>query len=201
MAAVLLMNILYIAPEVPWPLTSGYLRHYHFMKALGTRHVVKCFSLSKDLEPASDAVAALKPFVKELRVFSVHPRADRMALAAGVLGDGVGRELRWRLAVSRMKTALRQELAEGDIDLIFCGAKPCLSLLDDTVHLPLVVDCCDTSYVRLRAELSYAPLARKAVLYYRYHEQRRLERSMPKRTPYVLFGSRRDQLILTDGAR
>ncbi len=30
------MRILYVTADLPWPLTSGYLRHYHFIRALFT---------------------------------------------------------------------------------------------------------------------------------------------------------------------
>ena len=39
------MRILYVTAELPWPLTSGYLRHYHFIRALSEHHRITLLSL------------------------------------------------------------------------------------------------------------------------------------------------------------
>src|SRR5204863_8627146 len=39
------VNVLYITAEVPYPLTSGYLRHFHFLAGLSRKHTITHLSL------------------------------------------------------------------------------------------------------------------------------------------------------------
>lgn len=53
------MRILYVTADLPWPLTSGYLRHYHFIRALSARHRMTLLSLVGP-DHAGEDVAALE---------------------------------------------------------------------------------------------------------------------------------------------
>lgn len=61
------MRILYITNDLPWPLTSGYLCHFHFIRELSVRHRVTLLSL-------------------------VRPTTDRAAVEFGRLGAGLASE-------------------------------------------------------------------------------------------------------------
>ena len=41
------MRILYITTEIPYPLTSGFLRHCHFLRGLSQRHTITYLSLTR----------------------------------------------------------------------------------------------------------------------------------------------------------
>ena len=59
------MRLLYVTADLPWPLTSGYLRHYHFIRALSERHEITLLSLrGPDHEPAD--IEALRPYVESI---------------------------------------------------------------------------------------------------------------------------------------
>ena len=57
------MRILYVTNDLPWPLTSGYLRHYHLIRHLAGRHAITLLSLVKRGHDPDDAVA-LAPFTE-----------------------------------------------------------------------------------------------------------------------------------------
>ena len=62
------MRILYITSGFPFPLTSGYLRHYHFIRGLSQRHAVRLLSVvGRNFR--SEHVAGLAPYTTGVLTF------------------------------------------------------------------------------------------------------------------------------------
>ncbi|MDZ7306168.1 MAG: hypothetical protein ONB49_03795, partial [candidate division KSB1 bacterium] len=51
------LKVLYLTTEVPYPLTSGFLRHYHFLRSLGQKHKITYCSLTKKPRLSPEALA------------------------------------------------------------------------------------------------------------------------------------------------
>ncbi|MBA2556008.1 MAG: hypothetical protein H0V12_01460, partial [Chloroflexi bacterium] len=68
------MHILYLTDGFPYPLLSGRLRQYHFVRALAVRHEVTLYSMVPPTHPVEHA-AAFDGVVRDLRWFT----SDRLS--------------------------------------------------------------------------------------------------------------------------
>ena len=142
------MKILYVTAEVPWPLTSGYLRHYHLLAGLGRAHDITHFSLTRRTAVPADAQEALGSAVGRLEIFG-EGRAEG-------LGGG-RRALHLRRAARGLRSAVRRELATGRYDAVLLSGKdtfPAVAAVGDT---PLVIDVCDAASLRLEGSSRSPP--------------------------------------------
>jgi glycosyltransferase involved in cell wall biosynthesis/thymidylate kinase len=177
------MRILYVTAELPWPLSSGYLRHFHFLRALGTRHDVTLLSLTGRGPVSPQTAAALAPHVRRLRVFGADPVAAGAAARAAQL----------RRAARRLASAVQEELDATRYDVVLLSGKDTMPALRAVRVAPLVVDVCDAASLRLRGELAVAPARRRPVVAARLAQMRGIERRLAQRTPRLLFASERDR--------
>jgi polysaccharide biosynthesis protein PslH len=181
------MNILYITSEVPYPLTSGYLRHFHFLQALSQHHSISLLSLTRRGRLHPDAYAALGPFLKRFEVFGARDRPR---------GGRLRRVLRMRLAARELKRAVAAHLAAGATDVVVLTGKDTFPAVRAVGAVPLVVDICDAASLRLRTELAFSAWWRRPERALRLAEISRVERSLVARTPFLLFASERDRAHL-----
>jgi polysaccharide biosynthesis protein PslH len=180
------MRVLYITAEVPYPLTSGYLRHFHVLRGLSRHHDVTLLSLSRRGELAPDAAEALGAFVSDVEVV---PRGGE-----GRARPGRARRLLQRhRAGRRLEQRLRARLEEGSYDVVLLSGKDTFPALRAAGDVPVVVDVCDATSTRLRGQLEVAPLRRRAALAVRLAQVRRIERALARATPHLLFASERDR--------
>ncbi|QEC49143.1 glycosyltransferase [Baekduia soli] len=178
------MKLLYVTAEVPWPLTSGYLRHFHFLRGLSARHDITHLSLTRRPAVPQEAWPELAPYVDRLQVFGEGaPGASPTA-----------RSLRLRRAAGELRRAVAAEMAGGGYDAVLVSGKdtfPVLSAVGDT---PLVIDVCDAASIRLAGELAVtSQTRRRAMLRVRLAEIRSIERRIVTKTPHLLFASERDR--------
>jgi glycosyltransferase involved in cell wall biosynthesis len=181
------MRLLYITAEVPWPLTSGYLRHFHFLRGLSERHEIVQLSLTRRTSVPDDARAALAPFVERLEVFGAG--AGEGAALPGTLQ----RSLHLRRAARALRRAVAGHLARDRFDAVIFSGKDTFPALRAVRGTPLVVDVCDAASVRLEGELAIATGRRRLPLALRLAEVRLIERRLAARTPHLLFASERDR--------
>jgi len=191
------LRVLYITSEIPFPLTSGFLRHYHFMRALGQKHKLTYLSLTKKAELSAEARAALSPFVESLAVFGT-PKASEPWLIRHVrrlplVGKKFQGALRIRWAAIELKHAVRKLVQERRYDVIMFSGKNTFPAIANLEGVPIVADCCDATSGRVAGEIARAKLLRKLWLFMRYIEVRRIEKKLVRKTPYLAFASRRDR--------
>jgi glycosyltransferase involved in cell wall biosynthesis len=181
------MNILYVTTEVPYPLTSGYLRHFHFLHALSGRHTITLLSLTRRPRVCPGTDAALAPLVPRFEVFGARGRAR---------GGRLHRLLRTRRAARELSRAVARHLAADTPDVVLLSGKDTFPALRAIQRTPLVVDICDAASVRLRGELAVTPRRARPVRALRLAETRRIERRLVARTRHLLFASERDRAAL-----
>jgi glycosyltransferase involved in cell wall biosynthesis len=177
------MRIAYVTAELPYPLTSGYLRHYHFIRALSRDHAVTLLSLSRRASIPPDAPTALRPMLERLEVF----------------GSGSGslpRVLRLRHAAVELGRSLARLAASGSIDVVLFSGKDTLPALSAVGELPLVIDVCDAASLRLRGELAVCGRRRRLPVAARLAQLERVERRLATSTPHLVFASERDRTAL-----
>ena len=68
------MRLLWLTNGFPYPLTSGYLRHYFLLRELSRDHAITLMSIvAPSFRP--EHADALKPFTERVEVFPVDPPA------------------------------------------------------------------------------------------------------------------------------
>lgn len=191
------MRILYITADVPWPLTSGYLRHYHFIRALSERHEVTLLSLRAP-EHGPEDIAALEPFTAAIvtepaargrRPFHIKVRDRLRVLAAG--GDA---------AAERLGEAGARLAADRPFDVVLLSGKRTMPALEALPPMPLVADLCDATSSRIRRQMRHARPTRLPALALEYVEVRGVERRLTRQARHALFASARDRSsVVGDG--
>jgi glycosyltransferase involved in cell wall biosynthesis len=184
------MRILYVTADLPWPLTSGYLRHFHFLRALGERHDVTLLSLMGPAHTPAD-VAALErvvarvvtePATRGARPFSVKV-ADRLRM---LVAGGDTAALRLGETGGRLARTV-------PFDVLLLSGKRTMPVLAGLPPMPLVADLCDATSIRIRRQMRHAPLIDQPALALEYVEIRRVERALTHRARHAIFASARDR--------
>jgi sugar transferase (PEP-CTERM/EpsH1 system associated) len=193
------VRLLYVTNGFPFPLTSGYLRHYHLLAGLAERHEITLLALAGGgfRREHADALAGI---VAEVRVFQtaaprrVSRRAERAA--ALVLG-------RPTPAARRLARVAGELAAGGRFDAAILSGKDTFPALAALARVPLVVDVCDVASLRHRRALAVAPPTRRPALLLAYRHARRVERLLAGAADELVFASERDRaaLPLPEGRR
>lgn len=195
------MKILYISDELPYPLTTGIAtRSYNFLTRLAIRHQITVVSLTTNSSVTSETLATLSRLANGIEIFGLpsdqEPALIRQAAHVPRVGKRLESQLRLRWAARQMAQAMPVLLNSADFDVVlFCGkwSMPCLQAVQ---HLPVVIDCCDTEYVRIGAEMNCARPLRRPWLMWRYHELKRIEKTLARFAPNIFFTSVRDKRAL-----
>ena len=194
------LKVLYITTEVPYPLTSGFLRHYQFLRALGQRHQITYLSLTKKAELSPEARQALSHFVRGMEVFGMPGEHEPWLIKGMARLPLVGKKwqgaLRIRWSARELQRAVRERLRGGQYDLIMFSGKNTFPAIARVRETPIVADCCDATSARVAGEMKHARLARKLWLLLRYVEVKRIERALVRKTPFLAFASHRDRRVL-----
>ncbi len=194
------LRVIYITSEIPYPLTSGFLRHYHFLRALGAKHKLTYLSLTKKPEFSEEARAALSPFVESIAVYGTpqptEPWLIRNVRRLPLVGKKFQGALRIRWAAIEMRRAVRKLVNERRHDVIMFTGKNTFPAIAKVENVPIVADCCDATSGRVAGEIARAKLLRKLWLFMRYLEVRRIEKGLVMKTPFLMFASRRDRRVM-----
>lgn len=193
------MKILYVLGSLQHPsIIRGALRHYHFLRALARRHSITLLVLSRGAV-SPQAVAELEQLVDRLIVVAVdepsRPRRGSHFL------DKVGRTLRFRSAVRRMRSAFRAIVRAETFDVLLFHGKDVYPVIADFRGLPTVIDFCDATTLRQREQLRHTKAWSIPWRVAGYASARRTERRLIDHSPHVAFISRRDrEAVLGSGS-
>jgi len=194
------LRVLYITSEIPFPLTSGFLRHYHFIRALGQKHKLTYLSLTKKTALSEEAHAVLAPLVESIAVFGTpkptEPWVIRKVQHLPLVGRKFQGALRIRWAAVELQRAVRRLVHEQQFDVIMFSGKNTFPAIANLHGVPIVADCCDATSGRVAGEMSHAKLVRKLWLLMRYIEVKRIERRLVRKTPHLAFASHRDRKVM-----
>jgi glycosyltransferase involved in cell wall biosynthesis len=189
------MRVLYLTNGFPWPLTSGYLRHYFLLREISRDHAVTLLSL---VAPShrEEHRAALEPFAERILTF-----------ASTTKGRSLPRKVADRLrswfevepAVQQMRAAVARLAKEERFDVVFCGKKA-LPAIEPVADLPLVADMCDAASMRIEMSMRYAGPARRWLLGLERQQTLRIEQEMVRRARSSVFVSARDRDAVCPGA-
>jgi len=194
------LKVLYITTEIPYPLTSGFLRHYYFLRALGPRHQIAFLSLTKKSEFSQEARQALAPLVESMQVFGMpqasEPWLVRKVVHLPVVGKKWQGALRIRWAARELQKAVHARLRDERFDLIMFSGKNTFPAIAPVHETPIVADCCDATSARVSGEMKHAGPVRKLWLLMRYLEVKRIEKRLVRKTSFLVFASHRDRKVM-----
>lgn len=186
-------RITYVTAGFPFPLSSGYLRHHHLLRALAPDHDVRLRSLAGDRFDEGD-LAGVADVVDDVRVFR--------ARGGSALSRELGRLRPQRRAdVVALRAAVAADVADG-ADAVVLSGKDTASVLDVVPRtVPVVVDLCDATAARVTQEMRTAGPVRRLALAARRRTLRRVERELVLRGDVLLTASARDrELLVEEGA-
>jgi glycosyltransferase involved in cell wall biosynthesis len=188
------MRLLYITNAFPYPLTSGYLRHYFLIKELAQRHSITLLSVVGGKFDRQH-LSALEPYTESIQTFTSKTKGQPIAKKIVHRMDGI---VRGDSAVRQMGQALKSLLAQGDYDALLLSGKHTYSAIKHLQTPPVIADMCDATSVRLRGTLSYTNALKSVPVWLEYQQVRRIESEILNRSKHVLFASIRDCEALSD---
>jgi polysaccharide biosynthesis protein PslH len=190
------MKILWIYPELPYPLTSGFLRGFHLLRVLGQRHAISFLSLTNQKQVPAQTIQQLEPYTERLAIFSRYSAPQPLWLQISGLVPVLGWRLKeaWntRWAVKQMKQEVCSLLQQQTFDIVLFHGREAAPVLEG-VEVPIVVECGDTNCTRILQQVRQARVLRRPRLFFRYLRERRLEERLARKTPYRFFISARDR--------
>lgn len=190
------LRILYVTSHFPFPLTTGFLRHYFMIKELSSRHDIRLLSLvGPDFGP--DDAAAMVPYTRSIETFAPSHPAGSVRKAIRRLGQlanlmHVGQEAR------QLRSAVRSLVGENAFDVVLLAGH--LSPICDLIgRIPLVIDVCDTNSARIRGQMVVANSLQVPGLLGRLMATRRVEARKAADANHLLFATTRDRAAFLPG--
>ena len=191
------LRVLYLVNGFPWPLTSGYLRHYFLIRELSRRgHKISLLAIVMSDFDAADR-AALEPYTERIVTVGSHrgSRSFRRRVERRLGSISVGES-----AARRLRDEVTELLATVPHDVVLFSGKRTYPALGAAAGIPIVADVCDATSTRIRGNLRHTSIARFPLLLAEYFEVSRIERALIDRAAHVLFASVRDRAALIDAS-
>ena len=182
------MHILYLTTGFPFPLISGRLRQFHFIRQLSHHHQVTLVALvGKDF--TTEQAKAVEPIVERL-----------VTVVAASEGGGLVSRLTRRISVmvtgtspdhGEMRRVVQRLLKEHPYEAVIFSVSA-MPALEGLVLPPLVADVCDAAEVHIRSQLQHASGAQIPMLRMTLLWAQRIMARVSKKSSHMLFASRRD---------
>ncbi len=190
------MKILYLTFAFQHPSLRGPTRCYHFIKELSQRHEITLLSASRLAIPA-EAKEEMAGYTKEMQIFggngATKSRGGKLLGRVPGIGARLQREWEYRQAVREMKTAFAKLVREKSYDVLLYHGKDLFPVIEDFEGLPIVIDVCDATSMRILGQMAYARPAKRTLLGLRYLLVRHLEKKVIRKSPHLTFISCRDR--------
>jgi len=192
------MRILYITNGFPYPLTSGYLRHYFFIRELAKHHSITLASLVNG-DYRREHAEEMAQYTERILSFMVSAKGTSETFSQKA-GRFLRRMTRRIPAVRKMTDALQQLVRTEEFDVVLFSGREILPAIKTLGQLPLVVDLCDAIAERIRGKLRHSSLGTRPLHYLEYKQMQRTEQELIQAASHVLFASSRDRdaLLLQD---
>jgi glycosyltransferase involved in cell wall biosynthesis len=193
------VRILYVTESFPYPLTSGVLRHYHFISELAVRHRITLLSLvpagwsRENGEPLADRTEHVETFPASFGGSRLNKAAARMAGFVG--GEPAARGLAaraWKLHEQEPFTGV---IVSGKRTFPV-ARRMATGMAAGTAAAPIVADLCDATSARLAGAIRFAPARRLPALLTEYAATRLAERRLIGVADELVFVSERDRRLL-----
>ncbi len=190
------MKILYIIPSFQHPNVRGPHRHYHFIRELSKNHKITLLTLVRS-EINPEAMQEMASYVERIYTFDTTVNSNRMNGNPNQSAILKSRKLKqlWKhyTGVQDMKKVFRELVKNEDFDVVIFHGKSVYPVIEDWNDLPIVVDFCDATSMRVQSKMRHATKAERPLLGLRYRQVRQVEQKMVQKTPYIAFITSRDR--------
>jgi glycosyltransferase involved in cell wall biosynthesis len=105
----------------------------------------------------------------------------------------IGRRLAFGHAVKEMKDVFLQLVQKESFEVVLFHGKSIFSVIRNFNDLPLVVDFCDATSMRIKSRMRYDRLIKLPWLLLSYYRVRRIEKELIRKTPHLAFITCRDR--------
>ncbi len=193
------MRILYITPSFQHPEVRGPHRHYHFIRELSKRHKITLLTLKRS-KIAPGAIAEMQSLTERILTFDANgtSNSDVGSLVGKlpVLGAHLMQNRKLRDSINQMKKAFLELVNQESFDLVLFHGKSVFPVIKEFNELPIVVDFCDATSMRIRNKMHYTGIAKLPLLLIRLLQIRQIERQLVNKTPHIAFISNRDRTTI-----
>lgn len=193
------MKILYITPAFQHPTMRGPTRCYFFIKELAKRHDITLLSLTS-CEITPSAKKEMAEYAKRILTFSTNAsEGQSVARVVGqipLVGTRILRYLSHHAAILRMKEAFQRLVRQEPFDIVLFHGKTLISVIKDFDGVPIVVDFCDATSMRVRSKMQHVEIWKRPFFLLRYWQVKRLEDALLRKTRHVAFVSDRDRQVI-----
>lgn len=189
------LKILHIIPSFQHPKVRGPDRHYRFGRELAKRHDITLLSLIRSQVPEG-VLQEVSSFTQQFFTFDARLDMNNGSQWTNGKFPGHSRVRRYlgvRKGLKQMKSTFNKLVQEGSYDVVLFHGKSVFPVISDFHDLPLVIDFCDATSMRVRAKMEHTNRVKGLLLWLRYLQVRMLEQNMVKKTPYIAFISARDR--------
>jgi glycosyltransferase involved in cell wall biosynthesis len=194
------MKIFYLTSSFQHPSLRGHTRCYYFIKELSRRHEITLLSATMIPVP-HDAKQDMAAYTKQILVFDGSGRARDLLGCLPRIGARLQREWEYSRARRKMKAALKQLVRQGSYDVLVLHGKVLFPVIRDFDDLPIVIDMCDATSLRLLRQMAYSRWPKRALLGFQYLRVRQLEKEMMARSRHLAFISCRDRDAVLEPGR
>lgn len=188
------LKILHIIPSFQHPKVRGPDRHYRFGRELAKRHDITLLSLIRSPIP-EDVFQEVSAYTQQVLTFNASLDLNNGSQRNGKFPgqSGLRRYLGLHKGLNEMKSTFNKLVQEGSYDVVLFHGKSVFPVISDFHDLPVVIDFCDATSMRVRAKMGHTNRAKGLLLWLRYLQVRIVEQNMVNMTPHVAFISARDR--------
>lgn len=180
-------------------------RYYYFIRELSRGHSITLLTPSWSLA-TTEAIEDLSSLTDRLIVIDAvketTPNIDGETGVWSKLARKSRQQWQKREMVKRMKRIYMELAPQDSYDLILFHGKDVFGVVADQDDLPMVVDVCDATSMRIRNSMRFARKGELPWLLLRFMRARLVERQMIKKSPHIAFITNRDrEALLGQGSR
>jgi glycosyltransferase involved in cell wall biosynthesis len=183
------VRILYLTNGFPYPLTSGRLRHFHFIRELSRNHAVTLVSIvGPDFRPE---------FAQPLALLTERVRTVASRSFQGAAVHKLRNRAEWLLAGSSqplraLRSVIREELHRHSYDAIVCTLGTIGALAESSTP-QVVLDLCDAPLLHLHGRIRHTGWRRRLPLWLAGRWYHSLQNAACRRADEILFSTMRDR--------
>jgi len=188
------LRILYITGWFQHPSLRGPTRCYHFTRELSARHRIAMLAATNQEIPP-EAIKEMRSYTTDLHIVRSNAASANGTILGQlpVVGGACRKWLEHGDTVRRMEAVFRRMIRRDSYDVILLHGKSLLPVIADREGLPVVLDFCDATAMRVRATMRHEAVTKLPWLTLRYLHWKRLEKKALRATPYVSFICERDR--------
>jgi glycosyltransferase involved in cell wall biosynthesis len=183
------MKILYISFAFQHPKMRGSNRAYYFIRELSRRNEITLLTLSRSEIPA-ESFQEMTSYTNQIKTIDVNRITSQNSRN---FNRRIERAWQERVTLGQMRKILYQLVHENPYDVVLFHGKSVASVIEQFNLLPITIDFCDATSIRIRAEAEYADFPKKMLMMLRYWRMRRIEKMLINKSPHLAFISCRDR--------